>query len=157
MTDLFLLVLAGAWAVIFLPRVLWEHRNAPIATARRFRSRMALIAPRRGASGRWVLVVSSSGARERRTRRSLQKTLRHRRRLVAVMAIAVPLSLAAALSAGGLVWGVQVTCDAALIGYTVLLLEWKRQREAGDDKVASLASRRSRTAGARPDLARRRA
>jgi hypothetical protein len=129
-TVAFLILLAGAWIVVFLPAIRRARQASPLSTAERWRRRMQLLAPRHAAArgrGRWVVVPES---RKSLARDSFRRGQRTRRRIFELMIGAVIGSFVAAVVwHSDSAWMVQAGCDLSLAAYVVLLVEAKRRRQ----------------------------
>ena len=153
-TTIFLVVLALAWAGVFLPAVWRASQRTPLKSSERFARRMNLIAPP-GGLGR----IAGSGRRYRGGRRlivsrhagrklpSYRRSQRQRTRILLILGALVPLSaMAAALVQGDGWWEIHIACDFSFALYVALLLEAKKRREERLRKVRPLAERKSRRA-----------
>ncbi len=157
MTELFLMILGAAWLVVFVPRALKAKRHTPLFQAATWRQRMRTIAsPRASLTGRWVVAPRSSGAIDRGARRALKKRQQRRKTALLVLVALVPLTLLAALWKGAWLWNVHFGSYAVLAVYIAVLVEQRRVRTDGADKVRALASRRGNEGGP-PSYAERRA
>jgi hypothetical protein len=157
LTELFLIILGAAWLVVFLPRVLIAKRRTPLFQAASWRQRMrSIAAPRISSTGRWVVAPRSSGAIDRGARRALKKRQQRRKLLLFVLLALVPLSLLVALWRGAWLWNVHFASYAVLAVYVALLVEERRVRSEGTEKVRALGSRRG-DASASGDFMERRA
>lgn len=145
LTFAFLVLLALAWIVIFLPAVVRAREMAPLSAAERFKRRMQLIAPKASDEGRWVLVPESS---EHLVRASFRRGQRRRRRIFAFLVASVPVSAMAAAFVEAALWPAHLALDASLVLYVVLLIDAKRRREERSQKVRSIRSPRMQRAGA---------
>jgi hypothetical protein len=129
-TVVFLILLAGAWIVVFLPAIRRARQTTPLSTAERWRRRMELIAPRHPASRTRGRVVVVPTPRKTLARDSWRRGQRTRRRIFELMIGAVIGSfLAAILWHSDNAWLVQAGCDVSLAAYVVLLVEAKRRRQ----------------------------
>jgi hypothetical protein len=139
-TGFFLVLLAVAWAAIFLPAVLRARRESPLPAVERFKYRMQLIAPRSEGGGRWIVTPRSY---EGLARASLRRAQRRRRRIFLGLVYTAVGTLLLALIAGGSAWELHVFVLASLALYVVLLREAKARQEERRQKVAGIATRRS--------------
>lgn len=119
-----LVVLAAIWAAVLLPPYLQKRRAFhPHASIGDFRNQLAVLqrtgdpygpAPVRTPSGRTM----SRAAAQRR-----------RRDVLVTLVAAAGLTFLLALVAGGSVWLLHLTVDAALLGYVALLMQVQQQRQ----------------------------
>ena len=107
-------------------------------------------------TGRWVVTPRSSGAVDRGARRALKKRQQRRKTALLVLVALVPLTLLAALWKGAWLWNVHFGSYAVLAVYIAVLVEQRRVRTDGADKVRALASRPGNE-GRPPSYAERRA
>lgn len=133
-----LVVLAAIWAAVLLPPYLQKRRAFhPHASIGDFRNQLAVLqrtgdpyapAPLRTTAGR---AMSRTDAQRRR------------RDVLATLTAAAGLTFLLALVAGGSVWLLHLTVDAALLGYVALLMQIQQQRQApARGNVAYLAADR---------------
>jgi hypothetical protein len=154
LTTIFLVVLALAWAGIFLPAVWRASQRSPLKSSERFARGMKLIAPPRGLRrirgtrrrprGGRALVVSRNAGRKVPSYRKSQR-LRARILLGLVGLVPVSAMVAALVQTDGL-WEIHIACDFSLALYVALLLEAKRRRSERLRKVRPLAQRSRRVA-----------
>ncbi|MGH2702461.1 MAG: hypothetical protein ACRDJB_09405 [Actinomycetota bacterium] len=145
-TTIFLVVLALAWAGVFLPAVWRARQRSPLKSSERFAQRMKLIAPPRGfrrftgspRGGRRLIVSRHAGHKVQSYRRSQ----RQRTRILLLLGALVPISgTAAALVQGDGWWEIHIACDFSFALYVALLLEAKKRRDERLRKVRPLAAR----------------
>jgi hypothetical protein len=154
----FLVVLALAWAGVFLPAVWRASQRSPLRSTQRFAERMKLISPPGGfhrltgsrryyRGGRRLIVSRHAGRRLPSHRRSQ----RQRTWILLLLGALVPSSAAAAVLAQGHGWWeIHIACDFSFALYVALLLEAKKRRDERLKKVRPLATRGGlRTAGQR--------
>jgi hypothetical protein len=120
-----LVVLAAIWAAVLLPPYLQKRRAfQPHASIGDFRNQLAVLqrtgdpyapAPLRAPSGRTMGRTDAQ---------------RRRRDVLATLTAAAGLTFLLALVAGGSVWLLHLTVDAALLGYVALLMQVQQQRNA---------------------------
>jgi hypothetical protein len=120
-----LVVLAAIWAAVLLPPYLQKRRAFhPHASIGDFRNQLAVLqrtgdpyapAPMRTPSGR---AMSRTDAQRRR------------RDVLFTLTAAAGLTLLLGFVAGGSVWLLHLTVDAALLGYVALLMQVQQQRQA---------------------------
>ncbi|MDQ4057972.1 MAG: hypothetical protein M3124_02490, partial [Actinomycetota bacterium] len=149
-TTIFLVVLALAWAGVFLPAVWRARQRTPLKSSERFARRMKLIAPppgirriagsrRRYRGGRRLIVSRHAGRKLPSHRRSQ----RQRTRILLLLGVLVPISAtAAAHMQGNGWWEIHIACDFSFALYVALLLEAKKRRNERLKKVRPLATRR---------------
>jgi hypothetical protein len=156
LTELFLIILGAAWLVVFVPRALRAKRHTPWFQAATWRQRMSSIAsPSASLRGRWVVAPRSSGAIDRGARRALKKRQQRRKTALLVLVALVPLTFLVALWKGAWLWNVHFGSYAVLAVYVAVLVEQRRVRTEGSDKVRALASRRGDAPGSRSYVERR--
>lgn len=120
-----LVVLAAIWAAVLLPPYLQKRRAFhPHASIGDFRNQLAVLqrtgdpyapAPMRTATGRSM---------------SRTDAQRRRRDVLATLAASAVLTFLLAVVAGGSVWLLHLSVDAALLGYVALLLHIKETRRS---------------------------
>lgn len=153
LTTVFLVVLALAWAGVFLPAVWRASQRTPLKSSEGFARRMSMIAPPRHQRGGRRLIVPRSAGRKVQTYRRSQ---RQRVRILAFLGALLPLSAIIAVVMGEGWWELHIAFDFSFALYVALLLEAKRRRQERLRKVRPLASRRrgERSAGRRETAAR---
>ena len=121
-TGLFVLVLAAAWLVLFIPSLRGVRTISPTAGTRPFQRRLQAVAPPpRSGSGRWVIVPE--GGPTNRFHRS------QRRRRQVLIGVLAGLSVAVALALLGVIeWWVTAGVAAIASLDIAFLLEAKRRR-----------------------------
>ncbi len=133
-----LVVLAAIWAAVLLPPYLQKRRAFhPHASIGDFRNQLAVL-QRTGDPYAPAPVRTPAG-------RSMSRTdaQRRRRDILATLTAAAALTFVLALFAGGSVWLLHLTVDAALLGYVALLMQIQQQRQApARGNVAYLAAER---------------
>lgn len=130
MTLLFLVVLAMAWAAVFVPAAVRARQEAPVSSTERFKRGMGVLAGPQRRRGRWII---TPGASDRARRRTLDR----RRKLFTALVFAASMSFALALVRSSL-WDLNLIFDAALVTYSVVLISLKRQQEQSRRTVAHL-------------------
>lgn len=144
-----LVVLAAIWAAVLLPPYLQKRRathpsssvvdfNRQLAVLQRTGraldgadlqqgyARRAQAYPAYGAAPRQASPTFGSGAYGM----SRQDVLRRRRDVFATLVCAALLTFVLALALGGSVWLVHLLVDAALLGYTAMLMQIQQRRQA---------------------------
>ncbi len=139
LTLIFLGLLALAWIAVFLPAALRARQSAPLTTAERFKRGMSLIAPR-ATSGRWIVVPESH---DRLAKSSFRRAQQRRIKILIALAAAAGFTGCVAIFSGGGAWEVHLAVVLVLGLYIALLLEAKRRRAEGREKLRSLEARRS--------------
>lgn len=128
MTLLFLVVLAMAWAAVFIPAAVRARQQAPVSSTERFKRGMGVLAsPQRG---RWIIAPGASD-------RARRRVLRRRRSFFTALVIATAASFVIALVRPSL-WDLNLLFVAALVTYVVVLIALKRQEEQTHRKIARL-------------------
>ena len=125
LTTAFLVVLALAWACVFLPAVWRANQSSPLRSSQRFAERMKLISPpgglhrftgsRRYYRGGRRLIVSRKAGRKLP---SYRRSQRQRTWILLLLGALVPLSAAAAVLAhGNGWWEIHVACNFSFALY----------------------------------------
>lgn len=119
-----LVVLAAIWAAVLLPPYLQKRRAVhPHASIGDFRHQLAVL--QRTGDPFAPAVRATSGRGMSRT-----DAQRRRRDVFFTLVAAAVLTFLLALVAGGAVWLLQLTVDAALLGYVAMLMQVQQQRTA---------------------------
>ena len=128
-----LLVLAAIWAAVLLPPYLQKRRAFhPHASIGDFRNQLAVL---QRTGDPYAPVRSTPALSRGMSRRDVQ---RRRRDVLMTLAAAAGLSFLLALVAGGAVWLLHLSVDAALLGYVALLMQVQQQRPASRANVRPL-------------------
>jgi hypothetical protein len=124
-TIMVLLVLAAIWAAVLLPPFLQKRRAFhPHASIGDFRNQLAVL-QRTGDPYAPARPAPTVGRRMNRT-----DAQRRRRDVLTTLAAAAALTFVLALVAGGAVWLLHLSVDAALLGYVAMLMQVQQQRPA---------------------------
>ncbi|MGI8775714.1 MAG: hypothetical protein ACR2KQ_12050 [Actinomycetota bacterium] len=140
MTLVFFVVLALAWAAVFVPAAIRARQGTPYSSAERFKRGMDRIAPGFGSSGRWVVVPRVPG--ESRRRRSFARAQARRIRLLKALIGLVGVTLLLGVAVGGTMWKLHLVCLFALATYVAALVGAKRRRTETRTKIRPLQARR---------------
>lgn len=118
-----LVVLAAIWAAVLLPPYLQKRRAFhPHASIGDFRNQLAVL---QRTGDPYAPVRSAPALARGLSRPDVQ---RRRRDVLTTLAAAAGLTFLLALVAGGAVWLLHLTIDAALLGYVALLMQVQQQR-----------------------------
>jgi len=118
-----LVVLAAIWAAVLLPPYLQKRRAFhPHASIGDFRNQLAVL---QRTGDPYAPVRSAPALARGLSRRDVQ---RRRRDVLTTLAAAAGLTFLLALVAGGAVWLLHLTIDAALLGYVAMLMQVQQQR-----------------------------
>lgn len=128
MTVLFLLLLAMAWAAVFVPAVIRARQQAPVSSTERFKRGMGVLATPQRNKGRWII---APGTRDTARRRRIAR----RRRLFMALSFAAGGTFLLAMLRSSL-WDLHLLADAALVSYVVVLVALKRQEQEVREKVS---------------------
>jgi hypothetical protein len=131
-TIMVLLVLAAIWAAVLLPPYLQKRRTFhPHASIGDFRNQLAVLQR----TGDPFAPRSAPMPVRRMTRTDAQ---RRRRDVLVTLAAAAGLTFLLALVAGGPVWLLHLSVDAALLGYVAMLMQVQQQRPTARSNVRYL-------------------
>jgi len=129
-----LLVLAAIWAAVLLPPFLQKRRAFhPHASIGDFRNQLAVL--QRTGDPYAPVRPAAAVAGRRMTRTDAQ---RRRRDVLVTLAAAAALTFVLALVAGGPVWLLHLSVDAALLGYVAMLMQVQQQRPTARSNVRYL-------------------
>lgn len=119
-----LVVLAAIWAAVLLPPYLQKRRAFhPHASIGDFRNQLAVL-QRTGDPYAPAVMRTPSGRTMSRT-----DAQRRRRDVLFTLTAAAGLTFVLGFVAGGSVWLLHLTVDAALLGYVALLMQIQQQRQ----------------------------
>lgn len=136
MTLVFFVVLALAWAAVFVPAAVRARQSTPYSSAERFKRGMDRIAPTLGSTGRWVVMPAVPGGPRART--SYRRMQMRRVRLLQALLVLSATSFVLALPIGGTMWQVHLVCVASLALYVTVLVGAKRRRLETRAKIRPL-------------------
>lgn len=131
-----LLVLAAIWAAVLLPPYLQKRRAFhPHASIGDFRNQLAVL--QRTGDPRATAARPMGGSRPvagyhhaPRSGMSRADVQRRRRDVLATLGVAAVLTFLLAVVAGGAVWLLHLSVDAALLGYVAMLMQVQQRRPA---------------------------
>lgn len=134
-----LLILAAVWAAVLLPPWLQTRRAAhPASSVVDFRQQLKVL-DRAGQP----LTPGAPRRPMMRTGMDIAEVRRRRRDVLTTLVAAAGLTMALALAFGGTVWLLQLSVDAALLGYVALLLQVQQPVRPVADNVRYLPTRQA--------------
>lgn len=141
MTLVFFVVLALAWAAVFVPAAVRARQSTPYSSAERFKRGMDRIAPSLGSGGRWVVMPAVPG--QSRARLSYRRAQLRRIRILQSLIALTAVSALVAIPIGGNMWKVHLVSVIALALYMTALVGAKRRRLDTRAKIRPLQTTRA--------------